>query len=137
MNDCISKWTLKIHTTIGGCVVVGITSNFNINSPFQWDNNQTNYAYLGDSGDVGHKGNWKQYDLQHSRRRAFSNNDVVEIILDLNKRTISFTKNNVDLGIAYKDIPKSVDISFKLVISVRNHGDGATIMDFQQSFPKR
>ena len=140
MSNCITKWTLKIHGTINGCNVIGITSIFDRNTPFQWDHDKPNYSYLGDSGDVGNTGKWHEYDKkinEPDRHRAFKENDIIQIILDLNKRTISFTKNGKEFGVAWKDIPEKPDLSFKLVISVRNAGDGATIMDFQQIFPKK
>ena len=135
MDSCINKWTLKIH---GDMIVIGVTSNFNINTPFQWDKRQLNYSYLGGCGDVGRNGSWKPYDRPYEyRSRAYSENDIIEVILDLNKRTISFTKNGKEFGVAWNNVPKKPDLAFKLVITVRNQGDGATIMDFQQSFPKK
>ena len=129
LYNCIVIWTLKIHTCASGAVVVGITANHNApNRTFQWDKRYINYSYLGDLGNIGKMSKFNPYGP------TFTNNDIIQIILDLNKQTLSFKKNGHDLGIAFQDIVQSQSISYKLAITAHDTSDGVTIIDFQQIF---
>ncbi|KAJ6231137.1 spry domain containing socs box protein [Anaeramoeba flamelloides] len=54
--------------------------------------------------------------------------DNVEILLDMDKKTISFIKNGKDLGIAYSNLPESV----VLAVDIYESGNQITLLDSNQ-----
>eukprot|EP01084_Bolivina_argentea_P060851 111167_1 len=60
-----------------------------------------------------HKWNWFNYG------NGFGTNDLVSILLNIEKGEIRFFVNNIDQGIAYKNIKKSNLISYRLFVTLQ------------------
>ena len=68
-----------------------------------------NYSYYCD-GDKCYKGEYEKYGIDYNE------DDIVEMIIDFNKRTISFNVNDLNQGIAYYDIKQSDDIEYRFAV---------------------
>ncbi|KAJ6236957.1 hypothetical protein M0813_27306 [Anaeramoeba flamelloides] len=54
------------------------------------------------------KENGKEYSEKYSNNIKLKENDILEILLDMDQKTIAFKINENNLGIAWKNLPKSV-----------------------------
>lgn len=133
-QNFICKWC--IHINKGNDLMIGITS-FNEKNEKQnylkpgeaiWHQNGDSYCYWSKCGKYYVNKNaeetWPEYG------DTFGDNDNIYIKLDLPKREISFNKNGVDQGIAYKNISIHKDIKYKLAISMYDKQSSVTIKSF-------
>eukprot|EP01084_Bolivina_argentea_P289914 497913_1 len=64
--------------------------------------------------------------------KAYGKGDEICVVLDLKKRQISFEKNGENLGIAYKDIPCSDNIRYRLCLHAQERPFKCTITRFMR-----
>ena len=64
---------------------------------------------------------------RYGTRQAYSG-DVIEMILNLNKREISYSLNDVDLGIAFSDIEVT---QYKAVVSTNGAGQSVQFINYK------
>ena len=57
-------------------------------------------------------------------------NDRTSMTLDLKERTISLAVNGEDQGIAFRDIPKSKNIKYRLFVSLHGKNDSVEISNY-------
>ena len=65
--------------------------------------------------------------------KAIANGNIVTIILDLNKYTLSYKVNDKDLGIAFKNIAVGNDLKYVLAISVPDEGTSVSLINYEIS----
>merc|ERR1712228_93361 len=126
MQPCIAKWTLRIdkskHHVMIGIIGGRLTTDVGLFESYD-------YAYWSASGESrgGLNASWKSYGDK------FKDGDVIDCILDLKKKEISFHKNGIDQGVACEDVQCDKDFKFRLGVSVYFEGGQCSIIDFQQS----
>lgn len=133
-HSYICKWCL--HINHGDDLMIGITSFDDKNDEIKlqpgeslWEQDGSSYCYwsrngtfkLNESGEE----TWPEYG------QCFGANDDVYIELDLEKRTVVFTKNAQRFGIAYKNIKIGKHINYKLAISMFDVNSSITIKSFE------
>ena len=129
MSDLIYKWTFEMNGTYDSwcCAGFGIIANDNcVDFDFCDDKSKPIYAIYGPKGDK----------ISHNSRITsdknpliFEGGDCINIILDLQKRTMSFSVNDEDLILGWQDIEKSQDITYKMVVQL-NVVASISIVDF-------
>ena len=70
---------------------------------------------------------WRKYGKKSLK------NDTISIILDLRRGQINYLVNGKDQGIAYKDIQKSDDIKYRLIVFLGKGGHCLEILNFSIS----
>ncbi|KAJ3426036.1 spry domain containing socs box protein [Anaeramoeba flamelloides] len=81
------------------------------------------YAFSVAMGNTIHETKKKNY------ARALKQNDILSVIVDMNKHTLSYKINeDEELGIAYKNIPNKVKLSIDLIAP----GEKYTLIDYQK-----
>lgn len=71
----------------------------------------TGYGYYSADGGVMHNGNYQTYG------ESYRAGDTISIKLDAVHHTLSFSKNNVDQGIAFRNIPAG---PYRLAVMIYN-----------------
>ena len=127
MQQCIAKWTLRIDKSRPrNHIMIGIIGGRSSTDKGMFEEND--YAYWGATGQSKKgKGNWKRYGA------LFSDNDVIECILDLKRRQVSFDKNGEKQGVACRAIICREGIKYRLGVSMYFGGFSCSIIDFQQT----
>lgn len=132
-EDKIVTWKLKIlyNEVYGIGIFVGIANNDSfINGPFFVDTekeNNTYYAYQNEQS---------FYSTSHHDTsvygQEYGQGDIITMQLNLKKASLEFYKNGESQGIASKNIVKSADIRYKLIVSMFSSGDSVQIIDFEK-----
>eukprot|EP01084_Bolivina_argentea_P122590 217218_1 len=108
LYQCTYTWEIKCLHVLHSFAVGIIDENKakpNIKQYFY--NLEYAYGYRQDGAKIAN-GNWCYHWAPE-----YVTNDIISVILDLNKCTLSFKKNGKNLGIAYKNLPK---MAYKLAI---------------------
>ena len=131
MSDIIYEWKIKINKSkfaSGNVICVGLSSSQSPNSGFNNDNG-VHYVF-GNGGqiyDMIPKNNnyWRDY-----AKNNFNENDIISIRLHLEQREIGFAINGVDQGVAYRNIKKSKDIHYRLMVAMFFKDDSVQVTEF-------
>eukprot|EP01084_Bolivina_argentea_P092764 166874_1 len=129
--DNVFKWELKINNigTVSddGNIMVGISS-IETNTEDTWDaGDGIHYVFCTD-GMIYKSDRWCGYSLLCADK-----NDTISMCLDLKKQEISFSINDNNQGVAYKDIEQGDDIKYRLFVSLRHVGDSVEIINFSKT----
>ncbi|KAF1782263.1 Sde2 N-terminal domain [Phytophthora cactorum] len=112
------KWYYEVRLVTAGVVQIGwADSTFEANSETGdgVGDHERSWAYDGARQVKWNGGKDEQYAMDDS----WSKNDVVGCLLDLDEGTVSFTRNGVDLGVAFRNVKyTSSDRGFFPAISV-------------------
>ena len=128
MNNMVYKWDIKIIKAISRCsIIVGITSN---NIPDKFIGNSRNPGVYYAFWSHGKKG-------AHNIPMAicgddFGTNDQVSIYLDLNNAQIGFYINENLQEIAFRNIVRSKNVTYRLFVSMWNIGESVEIINFSK-----
>ena len=117
---CAGKktWKLKINKTIGSMIILGVAPiHIEIS---MYDVSETCGYYLYTSDGTLWSGSPFNYKSKSYHEMRIKNGEIIEIELDLDKRTLSYTYLGKRLGIAYSNFPK---LSYQLCISFYNNND--------------
>ena len=130
MEKCIAKWYIRIDKSVGNFAMIGfvggrLTTNKGL---FGRDD----YVYFGYQGAKQHlptcKDGWVLYGA------SFGDNDEICSVLDLKKKEISWHKNGISQGIAFKNIECRHGMKYRLGISFHEKGSSATIDRFEKQY---
>merc|ERR1712228_645772 len=100
-----TEWVVTIkqgdNIAIGICNVVGgLKTNKNKRLLTQsFTNDIGGYGYMGNDGGIQRSGRYKKYG------KKFKAGDKVSVVLDTKAKTLSFTLNGEDQGVAFKNLP--------------------------------
>ena len=64
---------------------------------------------------------------------TYNNNDQVTMCLNLSRKTLSYSVNGQDQGIAYHNIQLNHNTIYKMFVSLYGSGDGVEIIDFSKT----
>ena len=125
-NENIYIWTFHIaKCAYDSGMVIGITSKYSITTnAFSREKVSPNYGVLSYNGQKVSKHNYKSYGKQ------FKENDIINMILNLKKRTISYKINDIDQGVAYNNIVVGNDVNYKLAVTLGATNNSLQIIDF-------
>eukprot|EP01084_Bolivina_argentea_P129882 229355_1 len=125
VDNGIHEWKIKILEQSSGCsMYIGIASTMDhCNLLFcgkGGNYDRYNVGYSGyDAIKINYDNNGKEYGEKYSK------GDVITVCLDLNKKCISFKKNDKDFGVAFDDICVT---EYRLAVSMYAWvGDNASI----------
>ena len=134
--NAIYKWKFNIEAQQAS---IGIESDPNrkrINDycfPSSTYDKSRYYYAIGDAGDLEYqdsKGSWDSYDSITGKVGKYVDgihkSDVIEMILNVSKKTMIFHKNGKDLGVAYNDIDNSK--TYHMAICLQ--GDGGNVGEY-------
>ncbi|HAG44903.1 MAG TPA: hypothetical protein DCL31_18225 [Clostridium sp.] len=97
----IGKYYWEVTCDNTSYAMVGVsTGEFNVQSRYA-GSTSTSWAYYCETGRVYNNSVNKVYGSQ------IRNNDVLGVLLDLNNKTLSFSKNGIMLGIAFEGLPNT------------------------------
>ena len=109
------EWFVKIT---GGSAMIGVSSDTKWGSnQFIWQQDNNSYAYYGDDGN---KYSHEKFQKE-SYGNKFATGDIVGVHLDLNSKSISFSKNGKNMGVAYKAI--NIGSKYRLAITLYSKKD--------------
>eukprot|EP01084_Bolivina_argentea_P000401 753_1 len=97
VNNGKHIWKLKIikKTTK---ICLGVSSSIETkNTQFHRQKSYANYGYNWDGSKISHKTKYEKYGI------PIKTGQIITIILDLNKKQLSFMNNNNNLGIAFNN----------------------------------
>ena len=122
----IYLWTFKILHKKGDDIIIGISNGSNNNQPFHFrDRGKQTFNY-------GYCGNFKVVNTAFKiYGDDFKENDILKMILDLKKKTLSFMINDKDQGIAFENIKYSPDIYYKMAVSFEGLTDEIQLINFE------
>eukprot|EP01084_Bolivina_argentea_P092763 166872_1 len=132
--DNICTWELKINNIgtveVNGNIMIGISSTeSSTDDTFDVEEDGINYVLCNDGMTYDNETEaWKEYAGTFAGQ-----NDKISICLDLKKGEISFSINDNNQGVAYKDIEQGNDIKYKLFVSLRSIGDSVEIVKFSKT----
>merc|ERR1712228_389208 len=107
--------------------VIGISSNHKgTDRAFHRNLKDFNYGYDVFSGQKVSKNKFADYGCKCSRM------DKIEIILDLNRKQLSFIVNDMMQGVAYNDIEQSKNVKYKLSICLKAKGAAIALTNYQE-----
>eukprot|EP01084_Bolivina_argentea_P035470 65802_1 len=122
-SECICEWRIRIND--------GYTNNLGVSSGNAIPNeavfrrkNDYNYCYTAYIGQKMSSHNIEDYG------ESFRKGDVIKIRLDLVNYELSFYKNGVNQGVAYRDIGHGYYVSYRLAISQRREDSSVTLLGF-------
>merc|ERR1712228_1082984 len=104
-NKMKIEWVVTIkhgdNIAIGICNVIGgLKTNKNKRLLTQsFTNDIGGYGYMGNDGGIQRSGRYKKYG------KKFKAGDKVSVVLDTKAKTLSFTLNGEDQGVAFKNLP--------------------------------
>lgn len=99
-------WDVRLDRCQTGNMFIGLcTRGMKMNN--YCGNDETSFGYYGCSN-VYHGGASKKYG------EPFRCGDMIRVLLDMDARTLSFSKNGADLGLAYDGLPPAVYPAFSL-----------------------
>ena len=150
LDQLIYQWDLKINFLTyeydncpddeDGVTCIGISNAITPNKYFadDYDNFYLyDHVYESDGtkydNSAGLPNCWWFYGINEY---GYKVNDIVSIHLDLHEKTVSFSINNQDQGIAYKNIKKGKDLKYKFVASVLTGGTHVQLIDFKATHKK-
>eukprot|EP01083_Nonionella_stella_P150705 480500_1 len=127
-HNNIYEWTFEIEAE---GVSIGIDSSFCACLDyycFGLQNDSNLYYALGNDGILEYEhsqGSWHETNLndRHEFCKPISHGDTVKMIFNIAQRTLSFHRNNEDLGIAYDSVETTHHV-YKMAIAIDcQHGD--------------
>ena len=137
-SDIICQWDLKISNENGadGGIVVGIASK-EASDAYIWKSlaASDDYMYLFGNWGGRHDGRLvhnQDYGTFKSTERRYINNGKISICLNLKLRQLSFSVDDVDQGIAFKNIKKGENINYRLMVSMSHQNSSVEIIQFWQ-----
>ena len=105
---------------------IGISSTYETMQRYYWNTLSSNYCLQLD----GYK--WSKDHPQEYTKEKFENGDIVDMILDLNLRQLSFMKNGtINLKVAYKNIDIEPKIKYRMAIRMDNEDDELELIGFK------
>uniref|UniRef100_A0A7S0DTT3 B30.2/SPRY domain-containing protein n=1 Tax=Amorphochlora amoebiformis TaxID=1561963 RepID=A0A7S0DTT3_9EUKA len=122
-NSILSKgrlyWDVHIDRSLNGRINLGVCVDGHSSVSFVGHDAQ-GWAYYGNNGKREHNGSSERYGP------TYGTGDTVRVKLDMDKRTLGFQKNSLDLGIAFRNLPNKVYPAFTLY----QPGDKITLKTF-------
>ena len=137
-NNRIFKWDIQINKMAHGSptrdvsdVMIGVSSKQNVENKkinfHSYIRKALDYAYT-DTGQILIVDTpyleWKNYGDTAGK------DDIISVELDLNKSQIRFYINDKDQGIAYENIKKGKDISYRFVVAASYKDTELTLINF-------
>ena len=130
------KWKIKINAGFGGYISIGISSNDEYDEDYTaWrnDGQYVNYHHYGYNGWGGYIISKKDpYGTRYSEH--FAAGDVIDMILNLKSKELSFCKNGKNLGVAFDNIETTDDLIYRLAISIGEIHTNLTIIEFTEKY---
>merc|ERR1712228_51900 len=112
---------------MGHQMVIGISSNHKgTDRAFHRNLKDFNYGYDVFNGQKVSKNKFADYGCKCSRM------DKIEMILDLNRKQLSFIVNDMMQGVAYNDIEQSKNVKYKLSICLKAKGAAIALTNYQE-----
>ncbi len=129
VSSGIVRWRWLVQQ--GTKTTVGIVvSSFNPHTDGYINKTDLGYAYYQENGKSGHNG-----PARASYGRDWKDPScIIDVILDCENRTLSFSRNGVSQGIAFKDLPRK---PFLAGVSLYNAGDSVRLLCFERLRPRR
>ena len=127
----IHTWKFKLLMIQGYTVNIGLwKTKYLIETGEFLDQPDKQYAYQVSHGCLTemHEDGFAIYTKENSYRKPCVTGDVIEMTLDLDERTIRFNVNEVDLGIAYKDIEQ---VSYRAAVGLYMEDDSIQLIFYQ------
>ena len=129
-KSIVCKWNLNVNCNKGECVI-GITDinvdkhDFKVGHDIIWECDGNHCLYFVQDGSIfENKHKWRFWGSKFMRGK-------VSIKLDLKKKQVSFVVNDKDQGIAYSDVKIGEDITYRLVVALKDEDDFVEIESFQ------
>ena len=134
------QWDIKIHRDSEihgppirrGGVMIGISTSLVPNKYIHWYENEPNvsnaFSYILRST---MKYRDKQYTWWKEQGITYKTGDVISFILNLSEREISVKLNHEDHGIMFKDIARSADIKYRLIVSLSDPNNSVELINFK------
>ena len=115
-------WKIRLNQ-FSEILLFGISSTYNVNSPFFVDESSYNYCYYSQGCKES------QHDRQTYGKRC-EEGDIITMVLDCKLNQISFHKNNEDMGIAYDNIVCGKDINYKMSMYLWHKNTEIELLEF-------
>ena len=118
------SWKVRIGRVKNG-VFIGLASHKNCGDDYSF--NKLDYGIYSESGDT--------YNFGHSERFGctFRNSDTVSLTADFAARTLSFSVNKRNLGVAFNNIAIGPDYYFAVCWQPRYVGDAVTLLPLSKN----
>eukprot|EP01083_Nonionella_stella_P075872 206460_1 len=117
----LHSWDVRLDRCTAGFVSVGVCG-YDANSSKWLGSDEHGFGYLGD------RSIWTRGKKQRIYGELFRTGDTIGVNLDMNKRTLSFSKNDVSLGIAFESLPQTVYPA----VALFSDGDRVSLGNFQK-----
>ena len=122
-TDTICVWTLKMN----GCkmarsILFGIASSEQKVNTWRCNNRYLFWGGMKSTTDA----DWSDYG------KIVKPGDIVSIHLDLRKAEIELIINDDDQGVAFKNVAKSKEIEYHMLVTLPNINDSVEIVNFTQ-----
>ena len=140
LSDIICRWNVRIQGLEGiGSVEIGVSGDAPSEKYLDTEQLPSNTFLF--------RTNNREYSLEHvygsedcivSREDGklhWESDDIVGIQLNLKKRNIEVSVNDMHIGIIFKNIPIGDDIKYRLAICMNNDGQSATIINHRYLIP--
>ena len=142
-KNSIIEWTfdVKARQSSFGITNVTLLSGY-VFGDYQIRSNQNaRYYALADTGELECQdgdGAWNDHGDRYKGKRTYAEciekGDTIKMILDLSQKSLTFIKNGIDFGIAYKDIDTSK--IYKMAICMQFYeGDSVELKNFSVHYP--
>ena len=124
MDNGKHTWAIKITKTSHNLVMIGVSSNTNYCQKGCWagwtrsdSTNTHTYAYFSATG--------KRFDniRESPYSQSYTTGDTIGVLLDMTKKSILFSKNGKDMGVAFINIKSGNGIKYRLMIGLKSEGD--------------
>eukprot|EP01083_Nonionella_stella_P013587 38229_1 len=122
----IYKWSFKINRRDHE-LVIGIASNHKTtDGSFHHNMKDINYGYSVENGQKVSKKKYSDYGCKCNK------NDKIQMILNLQKKQLSFTVNNIDQGVMFTDIQQNRNTKYRLAVFTQGNGTSITLQKYEQ-----
>ena len=134
-ESTIYRWKLQIRKGSTQYLTIGISSNDEHDKNYSaWRSDggsYKEYEHYGVNGYMGHK---TSIGGTESYGEGFQGGDTMEIVLDMDKAEISFYKNGKSPGVAFENVKKDVDLTYRLAVTLCKKNDSVTLTEFSRKY---
>ena len=144
-NNCIYIWEFQATKRQSQSILFGITSSRELIRGYPGNNIRKNifYYYYDSDGNINYP-NFKQYadksdydaeywddDESNDYGKRLANGDNIKLEFNVKRKTIKYYINNIDQGIAFRNIHFSDKTKYNIFVSMYTAKDSVQMIDFK------
>jgi hypothetical protein len=124
------KWGITIVSTAHSHIMIGVCKN-NIDRSAVYNYSINGWYFYADGSSLFSGPPTSKSGANYGSTGTLGPGAIVEVILDMENKTIGYSVNGTSLGIAYRDIP--TDIPLRLCVLMNEVGDAVEITSTKRS----